>query len=174
KIRLMADMGLKEIAEHFVELDQQFITEERVVRVLGQDRRDEWVDIKPSDLQIIPDDLIPAASNVETWANRVQTRQDLERFMQIVGRAPVFLQFLNIRKILEQLVETFEFSDVGRVPNEGGQGNELQRQKQPLFLEEGMMGRMGGGGGGKPGGLMEVNQEGLRGRGDEGGGQVEA
>src|SRR5690606_32525376 len=117
-------------AEHFVELDQQFIAEERVVRVLGQDRRDEWVDIKPSDLQIIPDDLIPAASNVETWANRVQTRQDLERFMQIVGRAPVFLQFLNIRKILEKLVETFEFADVDSVLIAEEQATELQQQIQ--------------------------------------------
>lgn len=169
KIRLMADMGLKEIAEHFVELDQQFITEERVVRVLGQDRRDEWVDIKPSDLQIVPDDLIPAASNVETWANRVQTRQDLERFMQIVGRAPVFLQFLNIRKILEKLVETFEFADVDSVLIEEEQATELQRQIQQLFLQQGMM---GGGGGGQPGDLMQVIQQGLRGRGDEAGGQV--
>src|SRR5690606_40052199 len=67
KIRLMADMGLKEIAEHFVELDQQFITEERVVRVLGQDRRDEWVDINTLALQIIPDDLIPAAVIAGYW-----------------------------------------------------------------------------------------------------------
>src|SRR5690606_18336410 len=130
-------------------------------------------DVCSSDLlQIVPDDLIPAASNVETWANRVQTRQDLERFMQIVGRAPVFLQFLNIRKILEKLVETFEFADVDSVLIEEEQATDLQRQIQQIFLQQAMMGGMGGGGGGQPGDLMQVIQQGLRGRGDEAGGQV--
>src|SRR5690606_3587802 len=91
KIAVMA-MGLKEVARHFLDLNRQFLTEERVVRVIGERGRDEWITVHPGDLQFPYDDLIPAAANVEGWANRLQEREDLLRLIQIAGRAPVFLQ----------------------------------------------------------------------------------
>src|SRR5690606_11668323 len=95
KIAVMA-MGLKEVARHFLDLNRQFLTEERVVRVIGERGRDEWITVHPGALQFPYDDLIPAAANVEGWANRLQEREDLLRLIQIAGRAPVFLQMLKI------------------------------------------------------------------------------
>lgn len=133
KIAVMA-MGLKEVARHFLDLNRQFLTEERVVRVIGERGRDEWITVHPGDLQFPYDDLIPAAANVEGWANRLQEREDLLRLIQIAGRAPVFLQMLNWRKIMERVLQTFDFAEVEDFLVPEDQASQLQEQLSQVLL----------------------------------------
>ena len=111
RVRLMAEMGLKEIARHFLDLNRQFLTTERVVRFVGERGREEWVRVAPGDLQFPYDDLIPAVANIESWANLLQQREDMLRWVQIFGRAPQLLQMVNWRKFAELVTETFSFAD---------------------------------------------------------------
>lgn len=111
KVRMMAELGIKGITWHFIELDKQFITQERVVRLIGEEGADWSKVIAPGDLQFPFDDLIPAAANVEAWANRVQTRDDILRLLQIAGRTPVLAAKLDLDKLISKLMNTFSFAD---------------------------------------------------------------
>lgn len=136
KVMMMAEMGLKEIARHFLDLNRQFLTEERVVRVLGQNGLDEWLTITPGDLQFVYDDLIPAASNVEGWANRLQQREDMLRFIQILGRAPMFAQMVQWRKLLERILQTYDFAEVEDFLVPEPQAAELQQMFAGMLMNQ--------------------------------------
>lgn len=157
KVRLIAEMGLKEIARHFLMLNRQFLVEERAVRYIGNNRREEWITVTPGDLQVPFDDLIPAASNVESWANQIETRHDILRFLQILGRAPILAQNINLSLLMQRLLETFPFAEVEEfmiVPPE------QQALIQRMLMAEAAL----PGGNGQPGDLMAAVQDGIRGQ----------
>lgn len=71
---------------------------------------------------------------MEGWANRLQEREDLLRLIQIAGRAPVFLQMLNWRKIMERVLQTFDFAEVEDFLVPEDQASQLQEQLSQMLL----------------------------------------
>lgn len=107
KVRMMAHQGLRAIAQHFILLNQQFMEQERFVRITGRSGY-EWVRVGPEDI-IGEFDLIPAAANVETFANKHQKRADLQEFMSIAGSIPAIAERINWEYMLERLAELYDF-----------------------------------------------------------------
>src|SRR5690606_33085763 len=127
-------MRLKEVGQHFLDLKRQVRTGERGARVMGARGRDEWHALHAGDRQFPYDDLIPAAADLEGWTQRLQEREGLLRLIQIAGRAPVFLQTLNWRKIMERVLQTFDFAEVEDFLVPEDQASQLQEQLSQMLL----------------------------------------
>ena len=105
KVRLMAYEGLRQIARHWVALNQQFMRQPRAIRITG---RNEWITVRPEDIAG-EYDFIPAAANVESFANRDKIRSDI---IQVLGLSanPVDSQIIDRRELWKRFLE---LSDVG-------------------------------------------------------------
>lgn len=105
--KLMAEMGVKNIAQQVIQMDQQFIDRERTIRILG-DRGVEFVQIFPDDIAG-NFDLIPCIDPLG-----IQEKDKKDQMMSLYDRLmqnPIIDKKLLSRKLLE----TFDFPDTEEI-----------------------------------------------------------
>jgi len=113
-VELMDEMGLKKIVEKFHQLNQQFITEERVVRILGE---------KGANYKRVPMeahqslvDFIPAGT--KEMANKEMKLMQLLRFTEVVSKIPKFNIAVNYPEIGKEFTSLFGFVNKNFIKNE--------------------------------------------------------
>lgn len=109
-VRLMAYQGLRGIARHWVGLNQQFMTEPRFIRITGEN---DWETVRPEDIAG-EFDFVPAAANVESFANRDRIRADIIDMLSLSAN-PVDAQIVDRRELWRRLIELSEIGDVDRI-----------------------------------------------------------
>jgi peptidoglycan hydrolase CwlO-like protein len=152
KIRLLEDMGLKELGQFVLDLYQQFITDEKVVRITG-DRGAEWVTITADDIAG-EYDVIPEPKSTESINPEVSKAQQMNLYTLFNGD-PLIDQNEIRKDLLEKwgikdpekyviAMQEEEMAEEGMMP-QGMEG--VPQQTRELIPEEPpMMVSMGAGG----------------------------
>lgn len=99
------------ISRFMIQLNQQFIDTDRVLRVTGE-AGDEWTMISPEHIQG-EFDLIAAGSSVEPMANREAFKQRMVELYSVVASDPFMMQFPDKRRnLLKRVYEAFDIQNV--------------------------------------------------------------
>jgi hypothetical protein len=103
----MDEMGLKKIVQKFHQLNQQFITEERVIRILGE----KGADYKriPAEAHNALVDFIPAGT--KEIANKEMNLMQLVRFIEVASKIPNLNVALNYDEIGKEITSLFGFQN---------------------------------------------------------------
>ncbi len=119
--KLMTEMGIKRIARFILQLDQQFITRERSIRIAGR-KGVEFKRVSPEDI-MGNFDLIP---NIDPERVR-QTlrREELLRLYSILARDP----HINPKPLLEEILKAFDVKNIKEILST------KQNQFQPLYTQ---------------------------------------
>jgi hypothetical protein len=139
------------IATFMIQLNQQFIDNERVMRIVGE-QGDQWIEMAPEDIQG-EFDLVAAGSSVEPMANKEAYKQRMVELYSIAANDPFMQQFPQYRRnLLKKVYEAFDiknFDDLlpsdeelmmqqpppmgaPNVPQMGGGSNTSMMQEQGL------------------------------------------
>ncbi len=102
--RLMADQSIKEIARLFMSLLQQYMTEEKSIKILDK-RVVEFRTITPIDIQG-EFDFVPSVD--PTHADEQERRDNLMQFYGLTTQNPMLTQMINFRKIVEEIAESLD------------------------------------------------------------------
>jgi len=100
------------IGQMFLELDQQFLREERLVEVLGEEGASRWLQVHPLDIQGVFDvELEVTGESLMRQEKRAENQALLTTAMQ---SAPIMAQSgypLNLRRFWEKLLDAYGISD---------------------------------------------------------------
>jgi len=154
--RLIVELGIKPLASMMTDLNQQFITREKIVSIVGDKVLETPLIVEPEHIQGRYD-FIPKAIAVDPEVAKPIRRRQLLEFMQIVaplvanGQLPGF----NMLKFVRLVLETFDIKEleslfeeqppapaptppagVGSLPNQAG-----PQQDQVQALLKDLMGR---------------------------------
>jgi hypothetical protein len=115
------------IARQMMQLDQQFIDADRVLR-LTKGVETDWVKLSPEEIQG-EFDLIAAGSSVEPIANKEAYKQRMVELYNVVTNDPIMQQFPQKRiNLLKKIYDAFDIKDVeSLIPTE----HEIQAMMQP-------------------------------------------
>lgn len=98
------------VARFMIQLNQQFIDNERVLRITGENG-DSWTKITPEEIQG-EFDLIAAGTSVEPLANKEAYKQRLVELYGIAKQDPIYNQFPEKRvALLKKVFEAFDIKD---------------------------------------------------------------
>jgi len=129
------------LGKHFLLLYQQFLREERVVRILGGPGAQRYRTVTPVEIQGDYDVTIDVTSDS---LNRQERRAEAQALMQIAAQAqPIFAQSgapLNLKAFMEKTLDAFNVIDKERffLPKQAGPAiaqpppQPGQQQQQPL------------------------------------------
>lgn len=133
KILLFRSLDIKRLAYLMDMNNQQFINEERLVRI-GVDKGMKWRMITPGDL-IGERDYRPAGANVDPAANKEVRREQLSHMMQFFMQTGV--PFVDYYKLIEEWLQSFDIENAEKflVPQ--------QEAMQQMLLMQQMMGQEG-------------------------------
>lgn len=127
KIRNL-ESAIEKIGRMMVSLNEQFVEEEKVIRILG-DEGFEWKTIRPEDLKGNFDVVVQSGSTLPS-NEAVERKQTMEMFQLFAGDPEV-----NQVELKRRVLETFGVKNIDKllVPADQGipQGNQLLEQ-QPL------------------------------------------
>lgn len=102
RFKVMARQGVKQIAEHFIELERQYMDEVKNVKVLGQDG--EFNEVTH---EVLKGDFDFVVSVDPEGVQKQQKRKDLLTFMDITAQ-PRFIEKVDSDAILEEVCESFD------------------------------------------------------------------
>ncbi|PLR84652.1 hypothetical protein CVD25_01050 [Bacillus canaveralius] len=98
------------IARHIIQLNQQFIDDEKILRVAGQNG-DDWVTISPEEIQG-EFDLVPMGTSVEPLANKEAFKQRMIELYNVIAGDAMMIQFPDKRRnLLKKVLEAFDIKD---------------------------------------------------------------
>jgi hypothetical protein len=122
KVQLMEDMGLRRLGLMLIQLNQQFIDSERVIRVVGDDGVNFEI-LSPEDI-IGEFDIMPIGSTVEPIINKETRVNQLISLYGVMKDSP----HINQSEFLKKILETADIKDTSRIiiPMEQA----IQRQMQ--------------------------------------------
>ena len=146
------------IAEKCVSLDQQFLTEERAVRLLNEDAH-ELFEVSPYEIDG-PYDLIYCGSAIEPMANKELNKERTLQAYQLALADPAYQQDNAARlELFRQVLLALEVKNIEAVTPHLAQQQPQMVPGGGMALQEGMEG--GGALGTQPGGAgMPVSFEG--------------
>lgn len=121
--KLMAEMGLKRIAGMVIQLDQQFMDQERTVRLIGKNGV-EFVKISPDEISG-NFDLIPDVDPMQI--DESDKKQQMLTLYSNLAKNPVVDQRVLSRKLLE----SFDFQNVDEILQ--GEEEMMASQQQAAF-----------------------------------------
>ena len=118
----MEDMGLRRLGLMLIQLNQQFIDSERVIRVVGDDGVNFEI-LSPEDI-IGEFDIMPIGSTVEPIINKETRVNQLISLYGVMKDSP----HINQSEFLKKILETADIKDTSRIiiPMEQA----IQRQMQ--------------------------------------------
>jgi len=111
KIRNL-EYGIEEIGRMMVSLNEQFLTEEKVIRIMG-DEGFEWTTIKPDDLRGNFDVMVQSGSTLPS-NEAVERKQTMEMFQIFAGDPEV-----NQRELKKRVLETFGIKNLDKLLTPG-------------------------------------------------------
>lgn len=122
------------IARKMLQLNQQFIDDERVLRITG-DSNDDWQRVAPNEVQG-QFDLIAAGSSVEPMANKEAFKQRMVELYTVTANDPIYQQYPDKRRnLLKKVFEAFDIKDTDQVlPTDEEIG--VQRQQQLMMQQQ--------------------------------------
>lgn len=109
KIMLFESMGLKRLAYLMDLNNQQFVDDERVIRVVGGDDN-EWRRIEPGQL-IGEFDYRPAGSSVDPAANPEMRRQQLMQLRETLGQSP----YIDLYELDRMILQTYGLRNIEKL-----------------------------------------------------------
>jgi len=120
----------RRIGEQWCALNQQFVKEERLVPVIGEQGVEDWVAVRPEEIQgvysfeteLVDDSMIRQERRAEQQA-KLQVALQAAPVNAAVG------QPLNLRQFWEDYLETFDISDKGRYFSASPQNLPVQGQQ---------------------------------------------
>jgi len=109
KIMKFAMQGLAELAQHFIQLNQQFIEEPQVIRIVGEEEGIHFHSISPQDIAGFFD-MQPAATGVDPLANKELMQQQAMQLYSMMREDPYVNPALLVKLALKHfdLVENPE------------------------------------------------------------------
>lgn len=117
--KLMVEQSLMEIARHFLYLLQQYMTEEKSVKILGQNAV-EFKNITPVDIQGEYDFILAVDPTHVDEQNR---RMNILQFYQITASNPIItnpqMPMVNLKSVIEEVAESLELDVNKLIPNPG-------------------------------------------------------
>ena len=134
---LLCSIGTKMLS-----MNQQFMSEERIVRVLGENS--EYVKIAPEDIQG-DFDMIPMGSSTEPIANKNNNRTNIMNLYNIMAQSPLMQAFPDKqREVLKKVLEAFDVKDINAIlPTveeiQIQQQQQMQMQQQQMELQKQQM-----------------------------------
>jgi hypothetical protein len=130
KVQLLEHMALKPLGEMVYQLYQQFVTDEKIIRVLGA-KGEEYVRVTPADLAGHYDVIPESGSTLEA-----DEEADFRKFFNLAGYLET-KPFINQQEVVEELLDRSGEKDPDKfIINQ----NELLRQQEgavPQFADEG-------------------------------------
>lgn len=110
KLHIFEEMVIKRIGQFWIELDQQFIEEDRVIRIVGKGGNIEFKQIKRDDIQG-DFDVVPEAGSTEPLDKEAQ-RQRFAAFMAQVAKMPPDQVKINWQAVVKEMGEEFDIKNV--------------------------------------------------------------
>lgn len=123
------------VARFMIQLNQQFMDDERVLRVTGENG-DSWDTITPEEIQG-EFDLIAAGTSVEPLANKEAYKQRMVELYGVAKQDPIYEQFPEKRvNLLRKVFESFDIKDTeSLLPTQ----EEIQAMNQNMQLLQQLM-----------------------------------
>ena len=130
-VELMDEMGLKKIVERFHQLNQQFITEDRVIRVLGE----KGANYKrvPAEAHNSLVDFIPAGT--KEIASKEMNLMQMIRFVEVASKIPNFNIALNYDEIGREITALFGFTNENFIKNKEEIQSAMVAQKKEEIIK---------------------------------------
>jgi len=136
KTLLFEEMGLREIGKMIVALNNFFINQTRIIRIIGEEGK-QWIKIKPEDIRGNFDVRVEAGSTEPV--DQDLKRQQLIQLFQLTLTNPYTSQWINTPNFLDKLYEIFKVGDIERLlytPEQLAKAKaEIQRSKAQDILE---------------------------------------
>jgi len=102
---------LGSISMKMIQLNQQYIDVDRVMRITGK-KGDSWVKINPDEIQG-EFDCFPMGSSVEPLSNKEAYKQRLLQLYQIISTDPLYQQFPQYKiYFIKRLLQSFDIQNV--------------------------------------------------------------
>lgn len=103
KIYKFAIQGIAELAQHFIQLNQQFLDDSQMVRIVGEKGVD-FHAVQPEEIAGFFD-MQPAATGVDPLANKELKQQQALQLYQMMIQNPIINQYKLASLVLEQFEE---------------------------------------------------------------------
>lgn len=111
KVRLINQMGIRQVARLMAFNNQQFIRQDRAIRMLGPEKGQYlFPKFKPEELQG-NFDFIPAGVAEEPLLSKENKRESLKKLLAEIGQDPL----VKRRELLKKVVEAYDIEDVNEV-----------------------------------------------------------
>lgn len=126
KIYKFATEGLAELAQHFIQLNQQFMEEDQLIRVMGEKGAYEFHNILPEEIAGFFD-LMPACTGTDPLANNELKQQQALQLYSMMSQNPIIDQVKLAVLVLKQFDEVdnpeeFIAQQPPMAPDEAGMG----------------------------------------------------
>jgi hypothetical protein len=109
KVRLMEDTGLRRLGQLLVALNQQFLTSERAVRILGTEGM-EFINVSPQDI-IGQYDVMPLGTTIEPVVNKQARLDNLINMYNLMKDSP----YIDHVQLLKRILEGADIKDVENI-----------------------------------------------------------
>lgn len=111
KIRTIEVMGLRELGRFMIQLNQQFVDRERVIRIVGEEGQ-MFFEVDPGEING-EFDLIPVGSSVDPVANKFSRQNQLMNLYNTVGMNPM----INQQEFLKIIFDAYDIKEQTRLIN---------------------------------------------------------
>jgi len=127
KVRLMEDMGLRRLGLMLIQLNQQFIDRERVIRILGEDGV-YFQTVTPEDIAG-EFDVMPIGSTVEPIVNKDNRLTQLLNLYSNIKDSP----YIDQAAFLKRILEVADIKDTDRIIVRQLQQTQAAFEQQPIL-----------------------------------------
>jgi len=127
KVRLMEDMGLRRLGLMLIQLNQQFIDRERVIRILGEDGV-YFQTVTPEDIAG-EFDVMPIGSTVEPIVNKDTRLTQLLNLYSNIKDSP----YIDQAAFLKRILEVADIKDTDRIIVRQPQQTQAAFEQQPIL-----------------------------------------
>ncbi len=112
KIMLFETLGFKRLAMLMDLNNQQFIDDERLIRLVGEEGADQWQAVNPWEI-IGEFDYRPAGANVDPAANKEVRREQLVQLLNIAmsSQSP----YVNVYELWKSLISSFDLRNTDKL-----------------------------------------------------------
>lgn len=137
KVRLMEDMGLRRLGLMLIQLNQQYIDRERVIRIVGEDGV-YFQTVTPEDITG-EFDVMPIGSTVEPIVNKDTRLAQLLNLYSNIKDSP----YIDQAAFLKRVLEVADIKDTERLIVRQPQQTQAEFEQQPILPTDQQL--MGGG-----------------------------
>lgn len=106
KITIIEDLGLRRLGQLLIQNNQQFITTERAIRILGKDGF-QIITIRPEDIRG-QFDVMPLGSSIEPVVNKNNRLQNFINLYNVLSQSP----YINHPELIKRILEAADIKDI--------------------------------------------------------------